>query len=94
MNHTFNKISSKENAPCDTFDGGVCIFPFMTNYYGDPQLAEGCTTVDGDQNPWCSIRLDERGYHMQGQYSYCRDNCPVDLREKKMYFFGNLERIS
>merc|ERR1712130_433933 len=41
----------------------------------------GCTTIDGDPNPWCSTLVDENGVHVNGggHWEYCGSECPTVL---------------
>ena len=56
---------------------GNCVFPFT--FMGVEHM--GCTTIDGDQNPWCSTLVDENGEHVTGgevpNWEYCGSECPT-----------------
>merc|ERR1712038_1280743 len=53
--------------------GADCVFPFTFN----GQVITECTTVDGDDTPWCSTLTDQNGIHVngQGKWGYCASNC-------------------
>jgi hypothetical protein len=54
---------------------GNCVFPFT---FMEVEHM-GCTTIDGDQNPWCSTLVDENGEHVTGggHWEYCGSECPT-----------------
>merc|ERR1712039_756581 len=58
---------------CRTQMGNECVFPFR---YGGKTYG-GCTR-EGHHRPWCSIRTDSNGNHVQGirNWGSCRDDCP------------------
>ena len=56
-----------------------CIFPFRFN----GKIYNGCTFDDsdpGDNRPWCSTKVDLRGFHIGGQdnWGFCENECPTD----------------
>ena len=47
------------------------------------QTWTGCTTVNGDPNPWCVTQTDADGYPVGSgdtfsTWGYCRSSCPID----------------
>merc|ERR1712226_1675606 len=54
---------------------GNCVFPFT---FMEVEHT-GCTTIDGDTNPWCSTLVDENGVHVSGggHWEYCGSECPT-----------------
>ena len=57
--------------------GAACVFPFIFR----DKLRNSCTWDDAEsEKPWCSIRVDEEGYHIgnEGLWGYCSSYCPVE----------------
>merc|ERR1719319_47758 len=69
---------SGSGSSCMTIDGPAngssCVFPFN---YMDTTI-NTCTTIDGDERPWCSTQVDENGDHVAnvGAWGYCDASCP------------------
>ena len=69
---------------CSTTSGpepdSECKFPFI--FQGI--VWTGCTTVDGDPNPWCVTQTDESGHPVSNAdgtfttWGYCHESCPFD----------------
>ena len=53
----------------------ACVFPFI--YKGKEH--NECTFQKGDENPWCSTKVDGDGKHVGGQkqWGYCGKQCPI-----------------
>merc|ERR1719402_1680943 len=53
--------------------GTDCVFPFTFN----GEVITECTTIDGDNTPWCSTLTDQNGNHVggQGKWGYCASTC-------------------
>ena len=67
---------------------GNCVFPFI--FAG--RQHDTCTTIDGDENPWCSTQVDSDGVHVDGNWEYCSDSCPgtsVETTQQMTVASGN-----
>ena len=62
---------------CTSMTGAKCKFPFK--YKG--RLYDTCITVDDKGSytgaPWCSMKTDEFGIHVEGNEDTCSDSCRV-----------------
>eukprot|EP00095_Tigriopus_kingsejongensis_P002459 maker-scaffold1402_size43054-snap-gene-0.7 protein:Tk02459 transcript:maker-scaffold1402_size43054-snap-gene-0.7-mRNA-1 annotation:"hemolymph proteinase 24" len=61
----------------------VCVFPFQYN----GKVYNGCTAEgDPEGHPWCSLRTDEDGVHISGNWGHCTDNClgrdPIETQDE------------
>ena len=45
-----------------------CVFPFT---FESKTYTECTTENDKDNRPWCSVKVDTSGKHIQGNYEYC-----------------------
>ena len=71
------KKTKSSNSTSEKSECGNCVFPFL---YGG-RIHDICTTIDGDDKPWCSLT-----YEWTGLWEYCTgSNCPgVDLPADNM----------
>merc|ERR550517_859976 len=76
---TTTTTTTSPESPINTSSGnsscGNCVFPFT---FLEVEHT-GCTTIDGDPNPWCSTLVDENGVHVAGggHWEYCGSECPT-----------------
>ena len=57
-----------------------CKFPFKMKIGMKTTIHNKCTVIDGARKPWCSTKVDELGYHIQGEENRvtCEDpECPI-----------------
>jgi len=53
--------------------GEKCVFPFTH----DSKTYTSCTAdLDPDNKKWCSVKTDENGKHVRGNWGYCGAKCP------------------
>ena len=72
---TTPSTNSPSSSSPPTGNCGNCVFPWI---YGG-RIHEGCTTIDGDSQPWCSTQVDSTGVHVAGgtNWEYCTESsCP------------------
>ena len=57
--------------PCKTQGGTLCVFPFKYN----GKTHDACT-LDGQNDPWCSTKVDANGQHVTLNWGDCAEGCP------------------
>ena len=64
------------SSECPVEKGGCqCIFPFK---FGG--ITHNACTLHRSQSgePWCSLRVDDKGRHIPGSWAVCSSECPVE----------------
>ena len=63
------------SSECPMEEGCQCIFPFTL--YGIKH--DACTLQETPNGkPWCSVKVDDQGNHLDGHWSACSSECPVE----------------
>ena len=73
---TSSQPSAPSCATCMASNGSPCMFPFI---FGN-QLYTRCTLdFTDDGKPWCSTKVSEGNFHVQGNWGKCDATCESDM---------------